>query len=50
MDTALDSLQIASEKVDHKASEIADAVPKLNDDKFVKTGENSRNVEEIIFQ
>ena len=41
MDTGLDSLKIASRKVVHKAGEfsgnnIADAVPKANNDKIVK--------------
>ena len=53
LDTGLNSLKIASEKVFHKAAEflrnkIADAVTKSEDNKTVKPDENPRNVEEVI--
>ena len=54
LDTGLDSSKTASKKIVHKAGEFlgnktADAVTKSNDEKIVKTDENPRNVEEIIF-
>ena len=57
LNTGLDALKTASKKVVHEtaattgefiANKIADTVAKLNDNKIVKTDENSRNVEEII--
>ena len=53
LDTGLDAVKAAFEKVVHKAGEfignkVADAVTKSNDDKNVKPDKNPRNVEEII--
>ena len=51
MDTGVDSLKTASEKVVHKACEflgkkIAHAITKSNNDKIVKPEENLRNGED----
>ena len=53
LDTGLDYLKIASQKVVHKANKflgnkITDAVTKSSDDKIVKLNANRRHVEEII--
>ena len=51
--TGLVSLKTASKKVAHKVSEflgnkIAEAATTSNNNKIVKPGENSRNIDEII--
>ena len=51
--TGLDSLKTTSKKVAHKVSEflgnkIAEAATTSNNNKIVKPGENSRNIDEII--
>ena len=53
LDTGLDYLKIASQKVVHKANKflgnkITDAVTKPNDEKIVKLNANRTNVEEIV--